>query len=167
MNEELKEKVRKVLNDFIKLYKFPAEIFLDIFKTEVEGNKLKVYIKIDPSFKFEFPIITPADFVVLLQRFTPQPYGKLENMDLYFYFVLGEVEKKAQVEPEQPSLNFQAQVLVKALDEIAKPVVESGIPDLMLGWFVAKNVARSISQMFEHPDVVVGREEGRMVVYPR
>jgi len=146
--EELKRKVKEVLDNFIKSYKFPAEIFLDIFKIDEEKDKLKIYIKIDPQFKFEYPLLTPADFVVLLQKFVPHPYGVLDNKELYFYFVLGEVEKKAQTGP-QPPVEFQAAVLGEVLDRMLAPVVESRIPDMIIGWWAAKNIARNIGEMFK------------------
>jgi hypothetical protein len=163
--EELKLKVKEVLDNFIKLYKFPAEIFLDIFKIEEEKDKLKAYVKIDPRFKFEYPVITPSEFVILLQKFVPHPYGIIDNKELYFYFVLGEVEKKAQT--DQPPVEFQATVLDELLDRVARPIIETGIPDLLIGWWAAKNIAKNISEMFQTLTLPVNSTPGYVAPVPK
>jgi len=139
---KLVSKVLEVLDKFCEKYKFPRRIFIEVFDVQETADKIKAYIKIDPAFHFEPPVLTPADFVLLLQKFVPAPYGKLENKDLYLYFVLADIEKKEAL--EQPDPYFQAELLDEALNRVQEPVLDSKQVDAVLAYWMAKGITKKL-----------------------
>lgn len=167
LEQKIIAETQKFIKKLIDLYKFPEPLFLDIYKIEIieEEKVCNVFVKVNPVFEFKYPIITPADFVLILQKLIPSPAFQLENISVYVYFVLGEV-KKAQTEPIP--VTFSSDILIEALDRIAQPILESKTLDVLLGYWVARGVASKLSDIFEPKGLEIAEEisyDGKAVVY--
>lgn len=166
--QEVKKKVEEFLKEVVNKYKFPADIFLEVYKVEIDlVNKVcNAYIKIDPKFKFDYPFITPSDFVIILQKLIPLPAFKVDEFSVNVYFVLGEV-KEAQSGSNVPTY-FQVGLLNESLDRMSPSILESPVVDLVLGFWVAKGVANILSDIFKPPELEVEKlieYDGKGVVY--
>jgi len=154
----IEKEIRKFLDDFRKRYKIKENIFEKDIRIEEKETGIDVFVYVSPEYKIEYDIISIIDLVILLQKLIVNPVMKLKDKNVNLYFLVGNLKKKANM--EDVPVDFKVEVVNSSLDRLLKPVMDSGLPEIMLGWWVAKTLVQDINDVLKTKENVGGGQEG-------
>jgi len=142
-----KKEITKLIVSLYKLlkdYKIDTTIIYKV-KVDVKDDLCRITVVIDDNVYKNMEFLGEGAIIVILKKLSKKLPDNINSKKVEWLFVPKEIEKVSMVKTAQYD-EFDTGLLNSALDRLSNVVLNSGLPEVLMAYGVAKYIANKIDE---------------------